>query len=532
MLSNKKSSIAIVLIVILARGIQQLFYLDSFFDTTFQVIATQNLLSGHGLSTAIVKAGDLSATIYQPLINWPPGYSLLLAPFYSAFGQNYLAACYVLDIIAVAALIIITRKILFLQGVGLPLINLFTLVHGFFIYYFFFSGSTDSISIIFFLGAIYLILRTLRDNKYWNSRAAVAGVFLFLSAAMKYLFFPVVFIIPAFLLLYAHQNRLLTAKRAALISFLIAGTGIAILYGYQKIISGAGTYISAGGRGFFPEHLLKAHPFFPCAFLTPNTAGLIAGDAKDTLMNFFRFVHLLLFTGMLITVVVFLLRSGLRNASPSKAFLFLTCFVIFAIILVLTALSLLVEKELIPPDRWWTYIEDARYYGLGDILVHLSVFALFSIYRNRVKGISRLIIIALPFLLLPESIRGFAFTVKRVTKLCKEEYYWKQEVAFQRFADAAIRPLQDSLKVKKVIIASSLYYVSYRSSLYRKAPVLEDLEALKALSLLQTKEPVLLLVMLSSESRGSFEELINDPRTRFAGIYNRFYFYTLYVTPG
>ena len=70
------------------------------------MLATQNLVYGHGISTAHVFSSDLSQIIYEPLIKWPPGYSLLLAPFYILFNHNYIAAGLALDILAAIALIL------------------------------------------------------------------------------------------------------------------------------------------------------------------------------------------------------------------------------------------------------------------------------------------------------------------------------------------------------------------------------------------------------------------------------------------
>ena len=530
-LSDKRVSVLIIFIAIAARCIQLLFYLDSFFDTSFQVIATQNLVEGNGISTAIVKPGDLSAVIFQPLINWPPGYTILLTPFYIACGHDYLVACYILDVLAAASIILLTRRILFLLNVSLPVINLFTLLNGFFIYYFFFTGSTDSIAIAFFLCAVCLVVSAIRTNHNWNRKAAFAGLFLFLSASMKYLFFPVVFTLPIFLFIYGYQNLSVAARRAAFIAFVIAGIGIAALYLYQKSISGTGTYISATGRGFFPEHLLRLHPFIPAAFLTPNSTGILAGDAKITVMNTFRIVHVLLFTALLIIAAVFFFRSGLKKAALPKSFFFLSFSLMFSISLVLVLLSLVVDKELIPPDRWWTYVEDPRYYGLADILVHLCIFVLFYHYRKQTAGFFKYIIIALPFLLLPEAMRGIAFTAKRLIHIGKEEYYWKQDLGFQRYAASVVRQQQDSLQVKKVVVTGSLYYANYRASLHQQVPVLEEPASVNDTASLKTKEPVILLVMLSGESRSGFQSFINNPRTKLAGTYNRFYFYTLHVTP-
>ncbi len=530
-LSDKRTTVFILLLAAGARILQLLFYLDSFFDTTFQVIATRNLAEGNGISTAIVSPGDLSATLYQPLINWPPGYSLLLAPFYIASGHDYLVACYILDALAALSIILLTRKILFLLDISLPVVNLFTLMNGFFIYYFFFTGSTDSIAIAFFLGAVYLILAAIKTNQRWTARAVLAGFCLLLSASLKYLFFPVVFTLPVFLFLFAYQNVSAAARKAALVSMLIVAIGISALYLYQQNISGTGAYISAGGRGFFPEHLLKAHPFIPSAFITPNTVGKIAGDAKMQVMNAFRVIHVLLFTVLLISATYFFFRSGLKKASLPKTFFFLAFSLAVSISLVLAVLSLVVDKELIPPDRWWTYVEDARYYGLADILVHLSIFVLFYHYRNQAKGLFKYSILILPFLLLPEAFRGLGFTAKRMTGIGKEEYYWKQEQGFQRYAASLVRQQQDSLRVKKVIVTGSLYYANYRASLYQHAPVLEDPGVLQDPGSLKTKEPVILLAMISEKSLSAFQNFINYPGTKLAGQYNRFYFYTLYVTP-
>lgn len=530
-LADKKVSVIIVLLAITARAIQLFFYLDSFFDTSFQVIATQNFAGGHGISTAIANPADLSETIYQPLINWPPGYSLLLYPFYIASGQNYLIACFIPDLLSAIGIIIITRKILRLLDVSLPVINLFTLLTGFFIYYFYYTGSADGISIAFFLMAVYYTMLALKSDKKWVSRSVLSGVFLLLSASLKYLLFPVVFTLPVFLLIYGFHNPPTGAKKASLIITGIIAAGIAALYFYQKSISGTGAYISSPGRGFFPEHLLRAHPFIPCSFVTPNTLRKLPGSVNRNLMTIFRVIHPLIFAALLVFAIKVFLRSGFRGASLQKTFLFLALSLSAAISIVLSVLSLAVDKELIPPDRWWTYIEDARYYGLADIMAHLSAFLLFYHYRQKVSGFLRYMLLALPILLIPEALRGLSFTAKRVMNAGKEKYYWQQETGFQDYAAAIIQQKKDSLKTDKTIVSGSLYYANYRTSLHQQIPVLEDLTLLSRPAALQSKEPVLLLVIIREDAREGFRTFIDYPETELAGKYNRFYFYTLYVAP-
>lgn len=528
---DPKMSFFIVLLVMVVRFFQLQFYLDSFFDTSFQVIATQNLVAGHGISTAIVQPADLSNIIYQPLINWPPGYSLLLTPFYQATGGNHLMACFILEMLSTLSIILLCRKILSLLAVEDPIINAFTLLTGFFIYYFYYTGSTDSVSVAFFLAAIYYSLLLLQSAERIRSRALIAGFLLLISASLKYLFFPLVFLLPFFLLLYAVQNRNQLLRRAAWIMLFVTALGVGSLYVYQKMISGAGTYISASGRGFFPEHLLRAHPFIPGAFVTPNTIRKLPTAVSGNLLNGLRILHLLLLIGLAVIALLAFLKKGFRAITIQQTFLYLALLIGLAINLELAALSLLVDKELIPPDRWWTYVEDARYYGLGDVLVHLSVFMAFAYYRKKWSGSLKWLTTLLPFLLLPEALRGLRFTVNRIQLTGKESYYWKEEEKFFRYGQGIALQKMKEKGTRQLVVTGSLYYGNYRASLKMEAPVMEDIYALNQPDSLQCKEPVLILAMIKDDQRKLFEGFISNPVTELAGVYNGFYFYTLYVSP-
>ncbi|HWR32103.1 MAG TPA: hypothetical protein VN451_01145, partial [Chitinophagaceae bacterium] len=154
LLSQKQISVLIILLVIVARIIQLTFFYNMNVDGMYQVLAMQNFVDGHGISISHVQPADLSTIVYQPLINWPPGYSLLLSPFYVLFNHNAIAAGLIFEILAATMLIFTCRKILQLFETPLYLINLFTLLTGFFIYPFYFICSSDSGTITIFAVAI------------------------------------------------------------------------------------------------------------------------------------------------------------------------------------------------------------------------------------------------------------------------------------------------------------------------------------------------------------------------------------------
>ncbi|MBL0270646.1 MAG: hypothetical protein KAX45_01690 [Chitinophagaceae bacterium] len=529
--SDPRFSVAVVLLAIAARFLQLHFYVDSFFDTSFQVIATQNFASGHGISTAIARVADLGEPVYLPLVNWPPGYSVLLTPFYLLCGKEYLPACMILEMLSAISIILLCRKILWQLGTTIAVINLFTLLTAFFIYYFYYTGSTDSIGVAFFLGSITLLLSALKQKKYPITAVLASAICLLGAASMKYLFFPVVFVIPVFAFIYGWQNQEAGIRRGATVLFALVAVGIGGLYLYQKSISGAGTYISASGRGFFPEHLLRLHPLIPCSFITPNTIRKLPPAGASTVMNLFRIIHIILLLSLTVIAIRSFFRKGLKAASIQRTFIFLSLALALAISLVLGVLSLLVDKELIPPDLWWTYVEDARYYGLADILVQLVIFMAFSFYKNQFSGGIRLAIAVLPFLLLPEAARGMVFTFRRVIGFGKEDYYWKTERVFFNYAKEVVKKKMAVTGSAQTVVTGSLYYANYRSALYMNAPVLEKPDWLIQPQLFRSSKPVILLAIIGAEQQKDYQPFIDHPGTELGGQLNGFYFYTLYVAP-
>ena len=190
-LSDKWVTLAIIGFSILGRIIQLIFFFNLRLDASHQVIATRNFLKGAGISMAKAYANDLSVVVYEPLINWPPGYSILLAPFYALFGGNYIAAGLCLGIIAAIVLILVFRSILKLLELPIYLINLSTIIAGFYIYYFYFIASSDAITISLAMVAIYYALKLLkRPTHAWLKNILGITIPLFICGAIKYLFIP------------------------------------------------------------------------------------------------------------------------------------------------------------------------------------------------------------------------------------------------------------------------------------------------------------------------------------------------------
>jgi hypothetical protein len=490
-------------------------------------------VDGYGISISHVLPSDLSTTAYEPLINWPPGYSLLLAPFYVLFNHNYILAGLTLDILAAITLIIFTRRILKLLETPVHLINVFTLLTGFFIYYFYFINSSDAIAITFFVLAIYYTLAFIKNGNASPKHILAIVLCLFVSGLIKYLFIPVVFIVPIFIFWkgYADNNKIL--KKTGIISFSFLAVLFASLLIWQKINSGSATYISETSRGFFPANLLHTYPAIPASFINPDTISRAfpAGSSVVNLsFHIFQFLHILLFLVAIIYAVRRIIIKGFKEMSANSSFFYLSFFLSAGITFVLVVLSFSIGKEENIPGHWWTYVEEPRYYGLVTVLIHLAVFVLYQ-YRNKFLFKTKYVFYFLLLLMLPEAFRGIVFTAKRVLNTGKEEYSWQYEQEIQDYADRTIRKELKNRETETAVVTGSSYYVYYRVGIYSHVPVLMDARKINEIPTLNTQKPVMLLVILQEKDFPDYQRFLESNGNELAGYFRGFYFYTVHINP-
>ncbi len=528
LLSRRGITVAIVLLSILGRIIQLVFFYNIRVDASYQVLATEHFVNGHGISFAEVPASNLAITNYQPLVNWPPGYSLLLAPFYLLAGKNYILAGIVLDILAAILLILVSRMLLKRLDVPLHLRNIFTLLSSFFIYSFYLIASSDAIAIAFFITAIYffVLLADKDRNRFRNILCFTIG--LLICAWIKYLFIPVVFILPALLFIKGKQERNPYLKKNGIISFSILLLGVAALLIYQKMSTGTAAYISQPERGFFLKHLLDFYPFIPAAFMRPDSWEMTGLQPAHVMMAY-RMIHLLVLLVLITWLTKLAIKSEFKIKDGKKAFLYGNALISLGIIFLLAYLSLMVAKEEIWPGVFWTYFEETRYYGLVYFFIHLSIFIYHGFWRS--NKFPKLVFVFMMLMLSAEALRGMVLTSKRIVLFGRETYSWQDETRFQVYADSVIKKAKQSSGVNRVVVSGSSYYMNHRVSLYSHVPILYDLGKLNHMDSLHSTEPTLLTVILHKDQLSKFPGFLSSAGKEVAGQYNGFYFYTVYVQP-
>lgn len=522
-LSDKKFSVLAIGIAILTRIIHLCFFYNTQVDGMYQTLAMQNFVEGHGFCFSYVLPSDISTVIYKPQINWPPGFSLLLAPFYILFNHHYIYASLALYIISAILLIIFSRKILSALGVPVFQLNLFTVVTAFFIYPFYSNCTSDAIAITFFIMAIYYVLRLCTPVQYGWKTVALASVSLCFAGLIKYLFIPVVFIVPFILFCKAMADKNRNLKRTTIFIFIFLVLTLGGLLLWQQLNTGQVAYISSTTRGFFPENLRDMHPVVPASILNTDSLPLIFKEGTMVNKLVFRFFQLLNILSVLVAVVYTfrrLSKKGFTQLNSAGVFYLLAFFISISITVLLVFLSLSVGKEENNPGHFWTYVEETRYFGLIILLIHLAVYSLNQIPKLFFTR-SKYVFVFLLIIMLPETLRGVYFTTKRLLLAGKEKYSWQLEKEIQDYSRLLINRELKKNPGKLAVVTGSSYYIYHRVGMYNHIPVMTDTSAVSNPGLLNSKKPAILFV-ITSDSNGvlpSAENMMAQPL--FPELYNR-----------
>ncbi|HEU0063818.1 MAG TPA: hypothetical protein VFQ58_02265, partial [Flavisolibacter sp.] len=219
-LQSKFTSIVVLLIAIIAKMIQQLYFFSTTLDRTAQLIEAKNLLSGHGLTINKLAENGI-AEVFTPVAAWPPGYPVIVSGISALTHLHILTSAIVFDVLSIFLFLFFSRKILILAGSKPIVVNLYVLIAGFFIYDFSELPATDLNALGFYLWAVFLALNILKGGWAGPWVILLFSIINFLPASLKFIYLPVVFISPAFLCIYGIKASSNPIKKAGIASLII-----------------------------------------------------------------------------------------------------------------------------------------------------------------------------------------------------------------------------------------------------------------------------------------------------------------------
>ncbi len=458
LLSYKWSTPIILCIAVAVKMSLQLTFFNIVGDKSSQLLAAKNFLDGNGLTIKEVLLTDLSSEVFTPLVGWPPGYSVVVAPLLWLFNGDYKSAALVFDLIAVLPFFLFLLLLLNYLSVQKWLKNLMILFVSFFFYPIGPSTCTDLISLSCMLAGFYYSLQLMQRKKKTSSLILAACFFFFMAGLFRYNYIPVVLCTPVLLGIAGYINKNKHWIKFSLYSGLILSVLFVTLLVFQDYYTGSPAYVNTRETGFFPENLLTMYPIVPASFIDVQIVLTVFTNFTGT--NYFTNGKILLYSGYLLFLFLIIFVSGwllnkkLLLKSKGDYFVYLGSGISAVIIGLLFYLSARNSANLSPFFPLWTYIQELRYFIFVVLFIQLCAFAFLF---NRFTQLSRFwkkIAVVCAAVILVQFLHKLYYVTKLLTN-SKEPFY--SSAFFTNETSAIIREfrtIENQYPGYEIIVAS------------------------------------------------------------------------------
>jgi hypothetical protein len=496
--SSPATSFFALLIAVASINAWQLVLPNFSNDNSFIIAAAKNIYDGKGYSLANASVQDLSFTYYEPLNKWPPGYAWLLVLIKKITGADWIIACYILNAIGATLLVLALRKILMLLQVPAWIINGYIIFAGFVPYPFLSFWFADLIAVAFFMWAIVFLMHAVLEKRKLYLFVVSAGLLLGYCTCLKYLYLSISLIPFIFFLFYAIRKNDMKLSKTIMTGTVVLLVCIIYVLWFQKHHTGAAIYVNPTGSGFFPEHLLHVGPIVPGSLIDFKFCDMQLSQALhipySKMLTFWKWINVFLMIGTLILIIRYYKENGFHLNTPISIYMNLGLAISISTFFLLGYLSFTQKPYSDHFTKFWTYVQELRYYGVVLIFVQQGILLLI-VYRGDLLSLTKEFFISVIIILaVVEIAHGFYYLPKQI--------FIKKEAGVNRKTERidllALKTANELLKRgDKLIICSDSHELDNIASL-SGISVLYDWDKLN--TILHTSEPVTLLVILSQSS--------------------------------
>lgn len=415
-MSSPTASVAAMLLGIAGKvGMIRVFFTTNS-DKIAHALMARNLMKGHGLTINTSSLTDLSKLHYVQDIGWPPGYSLMLNLFPFALENNFVLACFLIDILCVVLFFFYCRKLLLLIGLPVWSTNLFLIFQGFFLVST--SSSTDFPAMVFVVAALYHMVRLFQSTELSTRDIVWISIFLLLAAFIRYQYMPVAACMAAsmFLVGILQKQRPWWIAGMIVLFTIMACCGGFLLY--QQSQTGSAAYVVPVRRGWFFSNLLEMHPFIVTAFINMHFYAVQLSTL--TPVGYGDWFHLAQWISLpLVVVFIFMLsnqmlRKRFRSSTTWDSFLLFGFVGFAASVAVLVLLSLRLHEAIGPPLYNWTYVMEKRYFMFAVFFLQVWVWRNIFLEKSASRELlHRAIRWAFTFVVICELAHGMYYIVKQ-----------------------------------------------------------------------------------------------------------------------
>jgi hypothetical protein len=507
-------------------------------DRMNQALAAKSLVNGYGLSLPSVHSQNLSQVQYEPLVGWPYGYSLLLAPVYIV-TKNLPLSCFFIE--ALGAFFFLLSYLLLLQRLKFPpiVISVLLLYNGFFLTDQIISANpTDLLALAFLISLCWYSLAFLQNPAFSFYKCLLLGLLCFLPALFRFMYLPLVIAVPIlFLFIGWYKKRELLLKTGALVLGISIGLTMAMLF-FHKLSTGYFLYppTSYGAaiipitKGVFWNNLLHFHPILISSLINSDFAiQLVSRLTGFSYVNsvqlciYLNYALFLFFVGWMIKTY----QSSQATIAPTwNLFLWISSTISFLTILLLSYLSVRNSSQFAPPFTMrWTYVQESRYFIFFMVClpIYLSYYALYENKKSSIvikRFIQSILIVAISF----ELAHGAYFIMKRVLPFNRYPVHEASEKAYLSFYKNFINSHQQ--RGIDVVTTSADPTLSAYGNYFNAKSLYQSLEITETL---YAKRPTVVLLAVDKKSQKYYSHFFNKKGVRQIHAIDSTLFYTLYL---
>lgn len=512
--TNYSFTISLFVLALASRLAVQLYFFSYGTDRSLQMVAAKNFRDGHGISLNLVMITDLSKEIYQPLIGWPPGYSIFVGVISFFLNNNIVLSAIVFDLLSVALFLYYSRKVLQILNTPVQLLNFYTLISGFFLYDFLQVSTSDLNAVAFFVWTFYMSLDFIKNDKKGIGYAAAIGLINFISPFIRYMFIPVAVVIPFYLVYIGNKTRDKRIYKGGLMASTVTIVLLVLLFFFQNQYTGSPLFINSTGKGFFPANLLEAYPVIFASFI--NLGFYYSVGASFGVIKYGQYAELILGLNVLLLgfllylFIKFFFKKRISELRIADHFIFIGGTASAFILCLLTALSLHYAPFVYPTYRW-TFIKEARYMAFPLIFIQLLAFVLiFSKWQTAKNNLFKIGSVLLIVVLWLEVLHGMYFTGKI---LLGNKTFFSYNKDFCKQKDFINQTITGLIKknLSSVIVFTSTDPTFTSLANLRGAKALYNLPPQTIVS---SSRPFILIVAIKEGEQHRFKNLLDNSQTR------------------
>lgn len=396
-LSRPLISLLAILVALVNKCWISFFYNSMVGDKSLYILMTENAMYGHGFTETLSFLNHSGNPFYitNQAIQSPLYSVLLIIPLWIT-NHNLFLSVWSVDVLSWAVFLFAIRAILKQGSVPIHIINLATLLIGFFIYpHETSSGPKDTLAIGLLLWAVFYFMKLVQKENSTIADSAGLAVFIVLAGLVKFLYVPV-----ALLLLVAvlFVNLLVKHKLFSGVFFqTLLFTGICWFFfwiwfkqtahpypqGLESQVTKAwqmGKVANERIAGFFPGNLKQVYPFVPASFLDLEFFGTQLSQRFHISTSFLSgitwWINFILTITLLFIFIKLITEPYKKQADQRKWFALAGGLISLAIIAALCLMSVRYKALIYKGGSLWTYATEAREYLF--IMVFLQL--LFILY--------------------------------------------------------------------------------------------------------------------------------------------------------